>query len=223
LLGLAGQSREIAAHVDFVRQGMPVDHACLVVSGLVGRFGQNRRGVRQITCLYIPGDMADLPSVVTPKSAWGLAALADTTILRIAHVDLRRLANSFPGIAEAFWRDCVADGSLFSQWVVNVGRRDAVSRVAHLICEMAMRCEQAGQGDRRSFRLPLTQTDLGDATGMTNVHANRTLKDLRERSVVEFRSGMVTIRDWDQLVKIGQFDAGFLLLDGPSPRIADAA
>jgi CRP-like cAMP-binding protein len=223
LLGLSGQLKEVAARTDFVRFGEPVDHSCLIVKGLAGRFGQNRDGARQITCLHIPGDMADLPSVVSPKSGWGLTALTPTTILRIPHAELRRVAAKHPGIAEAFWRDCVADGSIFSEWVVNVGRRDAISRVAHVFCEMAIRCEQAGQGNRHSFPLPMTQTDLADATGMTGVHVNRTLKELRTRSIAELRAGTVTIHDWDELVRTGDFDAGFMLLDGPAPRITEAA
>jgi CRP-like cAMP-binding protein len=223
LLALSGRITEVVAHKDFVRLGEPVDHSSLVVSGLVGRFGQNKDGARQITCLYIPGDMADLPSAVSPKSAWGLAALTGTTILRVPHADLRRVAAKYPGIAEAFWRDCVADGSIFSEWVVNVGRRDAITRIAHVLCEMAVRSEQAGRGNRRSFPLPITQADLGDAAGLTSVHVNRTLRELRERSIVEFRSGTVAIHDWDRLVATGDFDAGFMLLDGPAPRITEAA
>jgi CRP-like cAMP-binding protein len=209
LLALDGQIKRVAAR--------------LVVDGLVGRFGQNSEGARQITCLHIAGDMADLPSVVSPKSAWGLAALAPTTILRLPHADLRRLAAKYPGIAEAFWRDCVADGSIFSEWVVNVGRRNALARLAHLFCEMAIRCEQAALGDRRSFPLPIIQTDIGDATGLTSIHVNRTLRELRLRSIVELRSRIVTIHDWDKLVAIGDFDASFMLLDGPAPRITEAA
>ena len=223
LLGLNGEIKQVASHIDFVRKGEMVDHSCLVIDGLVGRFGQNSDGARQITCFHIPGDMADLPSVVCPKSEWGLSALTDTTVLRIPHADLRRVAAKHSGLAEAFWRDCVADGSIFSEWVVNVGRRDALSRLAHLFCEMAIKCEKAGQGDRRSYPLPITQTDLGDATGLTSVHVNRTLKELRTRSLVELRLGTITIHDWDQLVKAGDFDAGFMLLDGPSPRISEAA
>jgi CRP-like cAMP-binding protein len=223
LLALNGHIKEVAAHTDFVRPGEPVDHACLMVRGLAGRFGQNSDGARQITCLHIPGDMADLPSVVSPMSGWGLAALTATTILRVPHADLSRVAAQHPGIAEAFWRDCVADGSIFSEWVVNVGRRDAISRVAHVFCEMAIRCEHAGQGDRHSFALPITQTDLADATGMTGVHVNRTLKELRTRSIAELRAGAVTIHDWDELIRTGDFDAGFMLLDGPAPRINEVA
>ena len=104
-----------------------------------------------------------------------------------------------------------------------MGRRDAVSRVAHVFCEMAIRCEEAGQGNRNSFPLPITQTDLADATGLTGVHVNRTLRELRTRSKVELRSGRVTVHDWDQLVDIGDFDPGFMLLDGPAPRITEPA
>jgi CRP-like cAMP-binding protein len=223
VLGLPGHVTRVAARTDFVRQGQQVDHSCLVVEGLVGRFGQNSAGARQITCLHIPGDMADLPSVVSPKSGWGLAALTETTILRVPHADLRRFAAKHPGVAEAFWRDCVADGSIFSEWVVNVGRRDAIARLSHLFCEMAIRCERAGQGERNSFPLPLTQIDLADATGLTSVHVNRTLKELKIRSIVELRAGTVTVTDWDQLVSTGGFDDAFMLLDAPSPRIAEMA
>jgi CRP-like cAMP-binding protein len=223
LLGLQGRFKQVAAHVDFVRVGDVVDHSCLVVEGLVGRFGQNRDGARQITCLYIPGDMADLPLVVSPKSGWGLAALTGTTILRLPHAELRGVAARHPGIAEALWRDCVAEGSIFSEWVVNIGRRGALARIAHLLCELAVRCERAGHGDRHSFPLPITQADLGDATGLTSVHVNRVLRELRTQSIVTMRGGIVTIHDREKLISVGDFDDGFLLLDGPSPRLVEAA
>jgi len=223
VLGLSGRTKQVKAHVDFVAYGEVVDHSCLVVEGCVGRFGQSRDGSRQITCLYIPGDVADLPSVMSPKSGWGLSALTGTTILRIPHGDIRSLAARHPGVAEALWRDCVADGSIFSEWVVNVGHRDALARLAHLFCEMAIRFEQAGKGNRQSFRLPITQADLADATGLTTVHVNRMLRELRTRAVAEMRSGAVTIQDWNELVAIGEFDPTFMLLDGPAPRITEPA
>lgn len=220
LMALKGHVRQVERRVDIVLQGEIVDHSCLVVEGLIGRFGQSSDGSRQITCLYIPGDMADLPSVVSPKSGWGLMSLAKTTILRLPHADLRRLAAAYPGIAEAFWRDCVADGSIFSEWVVNVGSRHGPARIAHLICEMAIRYEHSGQGNKQSFLLPITQSDLGDATGLTNVHVNRVLKGLKGQSLVTLQSGHITIPNWANLVSAGDFDDSFMLLDGPSPRIS---
>jgi CRP-like cAMP-binding protein len=223
VIGLNGEIVGVAAHKDFIEQGEQVDHCHLVIEGLVGRFGQSKDGARQTTCLYIMGDMTDLPSVVSPKAAWGLAALTRTTILRVAHIDLQRIAAQHPGVAEAFWRDCVADGSIFSEWVVNVGRRDALARIAHLLCEMGMRSERAGLGNRSAFPLPITQSDLGDASGLTSIHVNRTLKHLRTRIGVMIKSGKVTVPNWNALVSTGDFDDGFMLLDGPSPRILQAA
>ena len=221
VLGLPGKVQQVRAHTDFIQQGEEVGHSCLVMEGLVGRFGENSDGKRQITCLHIPGDMADLPSVVSPKAGWGLAALTPSTILNVPHADLRRLAAKHPGVAEAFWRDCVADGSIFSEWVVNVGRRNALTRLAHLFCEMAIRCERAGQGNRHSFALPAIQSDLGNATGLTLVHINRTLRELKMRSILTTASGKVTVYDWEKLVSTGDFNDAFMLLGGPSPRITD--
>ncbi|MES2290350.1 MAG: helix-turn-helix domain-containing protein [Pseudomonadota bacterium] len=213
----------VAAHIDFVSAGEIVDHSCLVVDGIVGRFGQNGKGERQVTCLHVRGDMADLPSVVSPKVGWGLTALPRTTVLRIPHRELRSIASTYPGVAEAFWRDCVVDGSIFSEWVVNVGRRSALVRVAHLLCEMAIRSERAGTGDKHSYPLPITQADLGDATGLTVVHVNRTLRRMREQSIATFYGGKVIINDWQRVVKSCNFDDAFMLLDGPAPRISEAA
>jgi CRP-like cAMP-binding protein len=223
VLSLSGHVNEVAAHIDFVRQGEEVDHACLVIKGLVGRYGQRRDGARQITCLHIPGDMADLPSVVSPKSGWGLTALSRAIILRIPHADLRHIAAQHSGIAEAFWRDCVAEGSMFSEWVVNVGLRDAASRLAHLFCEMAIRSEHAGHGSRASFPLQITQEGLGEAMGLTSVHVNRTMMKLRTDGIVEHRGGIVTVHDWKRLVSLADFDSAYMLLDGPSPRLSKAA
>jgi CRP-like cAMP-binding protein len=223
LLELKGEIRKIPAHTDYVRYGEQVSHSCLLMDGLVGRYGQNRDGGRQITCLHIPGDMADLVSLVSPRTGWGLVALTPTTVLRVPHENLRRLTSSYPGIAEAFWRDSVADGSIFSEWVVNVGRRDALTRLAHVFCEMALRSEQAGLGGRSSYSLAVTQADLADATGLTTVHVNRTMKELRDRSIVDLRGGTVTINDWDLLVATGDFDPAFLLLQGRAPRITQPA
>jgi CRP-like cAMP-binding protein len=223
LLGLRGEIRKVAAHIDFVRFGKEVSHSSLLIEGLVGRFGDNGNGGRQITCFHIPGDMADLVSLVSPKTGWGLVALTPTTLLSVPHENLRYLTANYPGIAEAFWRDSVADGSIFSEWVVNVGRRDALTRLAHIFCEMAIRSEKAGLGDRRSYPLPATQANLSDATGLTTVHINRTMKELRERSIVDLRGGTVTINDWDLLVSTANFDPAYLLLEGRAPRITQPA
>ncbi|MEA3039211.1 MAG: hypothetical protein QOE79_1724, partial [Sphingomonadales bacterium] len=136
ILALPARPDQIQTNRDFVRQGERVHHACFVVAGLVGRFGQNRDGSRQITAIHIPTDMVDLHSVVAPDACSALQALSVTTILRVPHEALREAARRYPAIAEAFWRECVVDAAVLAEWVVNVGRRDARSRLAHLICEI---------------------------------------------------------------------------------------
>jgi CRP-like cAMP-binding protein len=218
ILALPTRASQISANHDFVRIGERVDHCCFIVEGMMGRFGQTSDGIRQITALHIPGDIADLHSVVRPVGTSAIQALSTTTVLRIAHKDLRKVAARFPAVAEAFWRDCVVDAAVLSQWVVNVGRRDAKTRVAHLLCEMAVRT-----GDDRipqlNYPFPATQTHLADMTGLTSVHVNRTLRALRDDGLATVQARAVQIHDWNRLKKVGEFDAEYLAADtGPDAR-----
>jgi CRP-like cAMP-binding protein len=219
ILELPVQVERARPNNDFVRLGERVHHACFIADGLVGRFDQNANGERQITALHIPGDMPDLHSVVQPKATSALQALSPTTILRIPHQAVRVIAAAHPAIAEALWRDCMVDSMILAQWVVNVGRRDARCRIAHLICEMALRYRGTGLSGKVTFNLPMTQAHLADATGLTSVHVNRSLKALEDEGL-EFRRGAVDIDDWAQLVSVGDFDPDYLQQDiGPDERI----
>lgn len=210
MLNLPGRVLAMPARTDIVRLGETTDHACLIVDGLAGRFAQVIDGRRQITALHIPGDMCDLHSVVTPRVSWALQTLGPATIMRIPHRALRQIARDFPTLAEAFWRDCSVDASILSQWVVNVGRRDARSRVAFLLCEMALRMETAGLGSRANFRLEATQMQIGDATGLTAVHVNRVYQLLRSSGALTIRGPEIRILDWQALVDIADFDPDYL-------------
>lgn len=210
LLDLPASPAQIETNRDFVRLGERVDHASCVVQGLIGRFGQNRQGNRQITAVHIPGDMVDLHSVVVPDAGSALQALSVTTILRVPHAALRDAARRHPAIAEAFWRECVADAAVLAEWVVNVGRRDARSRMAHLICELGCRFESAGFPVGFSFPFLGTQNHLADMLGLTPVHVNRTLQALKRDDVVAVRSRAIEILDWNRLVEIGDFDPRYL-------------
>lgn len=223
ILALPASPSQIQTNHDFVRLGERVHHASFVVAGLVGRFGQNRDGNRQITAVHIPTDMVDLHSVVAPDACSALQALSVTTILRVPHEALRDAARRYPAIAEAFWRECVVDSAVLAEWVVNVGRRDARSRLAHLLCEVACRVRGAVATERFDFRFPATQAHLADMTGLTPVHVNRSLRLLRNEGVVELRGGAVHVLDWRRLVEIGDFDSAYLRLARDRVSEADAA
>jgi CRP-like cAMP-binding protein len=220
---LPAHAAQVQANRDFVRLGEKVDHACYIVEGLVGRFEQNREGVRQIAAVHIPGDMADLHSVVAPEAGSALQALTVTTILRVPHDALRALARKYPRIAEAFWRECVADAAILAEWVVNVGRRNALARMSHLLCELACRCEATGQSSRLDFQFAGTQNQLADMLGLTSVHVNRTLRVLKENKMVASDGRRVRILDWEELARLGEFNADYLKVRGTHRQPATIA
>jgi CRP-like cAMP-binding protein len=212
VLTLPGRISEVKTYTDFVRLGQKTDHACLIVAGLVGRFDQTANGKRQIIALHIAGDMADLHSLVIPTVSWALQALSPTTILSVPHAALTAMILARPGLGLALWRDCEVDASILAQWLVNIGRRDAGSRLAHLLCEMYLRYEHIGQAAGLKFRLPVTQTLFGDMLSLTAVHVNRMLRLLRADGIASKIGDTVTITDWDALVRMAEFDPAYLQL-----------
>jgi len=210
ILNLPAYAEQVGANRDFVRLGERVDHACLVIAGIVGRFEQTREGMRQITAMHISGDMCDLHSVVQPVPTSALQALSVSTILRVPHGAIRTIAGRYPALAEAFWRDCMVDAAIMNEWVVNVGRRDARTRLAHLLCEMATRLGAVTNGKDVVRDFPVTQSQMANATGLTAVHVNRTLQALRTAGLVEWRSGVLHLPHWDALIAYGEFDSSYL-------------
>lgn len=217
VLDLPSHAEQVRANRDFVPLGERVDHACLVVAGIVGRFDQSSDGLRQITAMHIPGDMCDLHSVVQPFSSSALQALSIATILRVPHSAIRAATARYPALAEAFWRDCMVDSAILSEWVVNVGRRDAKTRIAHLLCELAVRLHASGGADDFVFDLPLTQMQLSEATAMTAVHVNRTLQSLKADGLLEWHQRVIRIPRWKELKQRAEFDSAYLHL-GMTPN-----
>ena len=210
ILSLPGTIQTVGYHRYLVRNGGASDDACLVMDGVVARVRQHPGGARQISALHIAGDMPDLHAIVWPKNTAALQALTPATIARVPYPALRLLAARYPAIAEAFWRDCLIDGAIMSDWVFNIGRRDARTRLAHLFCEMAVRSERVGVQKLRSFAFPITQSDLGDALSLTAIHVNRMLKSLRAEGLISAKERERRILDWPGLVRAGDFDPDYL-------------
>lgn len=210
---LPGQKITAGGDRDLVRPGDLVDHACLIVEGVVGRFGQMRDGRRQITAFYVAGHMANLQSVVFPSTAASLQALTPVTVIRMPHEALKAAAARYPAIADAFWRECAVDACVLAQWIVNIGRKSAIARLAHLLAELGLRMEEAGLGMSTRYPLEITQVHIGDALGLTSVHVNRTFKELREAKVIAVSKRIIEICDWNALVRIGEFDRDYLHID----------
>jgi CRP-like cAMP-binding protein len=219
ILALRAHAASLRAGDDLVAPGGEVHSSCLVIAGLMGSYGQLADGRRQIAAMHIAGDVADLRSLMWPTPDLGLQALAASTVLRIPHFELHEPIARYPAIAEAFWRDCLVDASISAQWVVNVGQRGALSRMAHLLCEIGLRSERAGIGRKEQFRFGGTQSQLADALGLTPVHVNRTLQSLRGAGELVFVDRDVRIHDWQRFADLGEFDPQYLRFGAPPAPI----
>ncbi|MBW0006308.1 MAG: Crp/Fnr family transcriptional regulator [Sphingomonas sp.] len=195
-----------------VREGDLTDRCVVLVSGFMHRFRFSEDGRRQILSLYVPGDPVDFDHLFLPVADDGLQALRDSLLASIAHSDLRKLMRERPAVADAITRALQVDSSIFREWILNVGQRDARARIAHLLCEISARL-QAQDFDFENIPLPLTQDQIADATGLSSIHVNRTLKVLNAEKWIERRGALVMLPNPDALRELAGFDARYLHLD----------
>jgi CRP-like cAMP-binding protein len=200
----------VAQNRYLVRAGDPATHCCLLVEGYACRHKTTRLGRRQIVSFHMRGDLLDLQSLLFPVADHSIQTITAATVAWVPARTLQELARRRPSIGDALWRDTLVDASIFREWVLNVGRRDARSRVAHMLCEFAVRCRAVGLGSPEGFELPMTQEEIADATGLTSVHINRTLRGLREEGVIEQERRHLIVRNWPRLRQIAGFDPNYL-------------
>jgi CRP-like cAMP-binding protein len=209
----AARTQEFAAKRIIVREQTPLTQCTLLLNGFVERFKDTPEGRRQILAIHVPGDFVDLHSYPLKRLEHSVAALTPVTVVTFPHDEVRALTERSATLTELLWRSTLVDAAINREWIVSVGARSAAVRLAHLFCEMFTRLDRIGMTRGLEFDFPVTQIDLADATGLTAVHANRMLRQLRERRLVEFRQGLVTIHDWAALRDFAGFDAGYLFLD----------
>ena len=184
----------------------------LILSGLLATSKAVGDGEVQITCFHLPGDMPDLHGLHIGVMDSDIRVLTDCQLAFMTHQDLRRLCDTHPRLAAQLWRTTLVDAAIYREWVANVGQRPAISRIAHVFCELMLRMEVAGLTQGRSCHLGLTQQHLSEATGLSPVHVNRTLQELRAQGLITFSQGRLTIHDWEALVRLGDFRADYLHL-----------
>jgi CRP-like cAMP-binding protein len=214
LMSLPARELSLSAHQPLARSGQASSYAWLVSDGLVGRVAQTDDGLRQIQELFVPGDIADLGTMMMPTRRCAIEAITRSRMVGVPHAALRELSDARPAIALAFSREILRSQDILLQWMLNVGRRDARARVIHLICEMAVRYRVVSHGGQAEFHLPMTQEQLGDVLALTPVHINRTLKTLREDGLVTMVRQRVTIHDWPTMARAGEFDPSYLRAEG---------
>ncbi len=202
---------------DLVREGERPTESKLLLDGFCGRYNVTSGGKRQITGLHVSGDFVDLHSFVLKHMDHGVVALTPCRVGTVPHEALRRVTEAHPHLTRLLWLNTALDGAMHRQAIVALGARDALGSMAHLLCELFLRLRAVGRTDGSTFHLPLTQSTLGDALGLSTVHVNRTIQDLRARRLIVWRGESVTIEDWDGLARVAEFDPTYLNLEN-EPR-----
>ena len=174
-------------------------------------------GLRQIFSLHMRGDAVDLHNSLLGRADHNLEMLSGGEGAFIPVDAIRELTLAHPAIGHAMWCETLVDAAIFREWMLNIGRRDARSRMSHMLCEFAVRLELAGLGEATEYDLPMTQEELGDALALTSIHVSRTLKSLEIEGLVKRTNRSVKIVDWHALAKLGDFDSGYLHL--PDKRV----
>jgi len=203
-------TKELPAHTAIVREGERPQHSALVIDGFACSSKTTDTGKRQILSIHIPGDIPDLQSLHLHVMDHDVTTLSRTTIGLIPHEALRTLTRERPMVAEALWRETLIDAAVFREWIVNVGRRSAVMRLAHLLAEIGRRLQALGLAPGDRFELPMTQLDIADALGLTPVHINRVVQELRREGLLELRKQSVYLPDLPRLKELGDFDDLYL-------------
>lgn len=197
-----------------VREGDRPRYSCLVLDGFAFRHKVAGNGGRQIFSIHMLGDLPDIQNSLLGVADHNLQALTTLHVAQIPVEQIEKISFERPNIGRAMWYETLVDASIFREWTLNVGRRDALTRLAHLLCEFALRLEQAGLGERLNYTLPMTQEQLADALALTPVHLNRMLMELGREGLISRSQRAVTINDWHKLARLGDFDAAYLHLGG---------
>lgn len=199
-----------------VSDGQKSTDCCLIAEGFCVRSKTIADGKRQILSIHIPGEIPDLMSLFLHVMDHDLSTLTPCTIGFISHDALQKLHRRRPNVAEIFWRDTLIDAAMFREWIVNVGQRPAPARLAHVMAELRERLKVIGRADGNTFEMPLTQEQIADALGITAVHANRVIRQLREDGIVDLHRGRVSVLDEAKFQELADFDHRYL---HQSPRL----
>jgi CRP-like cAMP-binding protein len=203
----------IKENQDIVRMGDRPSRSCLILSGFACMYKMTGDGKRQIHNFHIPGDIPDLQSLHLQVLDNSLGTLTPCSVGFITHEDLNKLCESHYRIARAFWRETLIHGAIFREWMLSIGQREAYNRIAHLFCEMLVRLRAVGLATGNSCDWPITQTEIGDALGITTVHVNRVLQAMRADGLIELKGDRLNIPDWEKLKEAGDFEPTYLHLE----------
>jgi CRP-like cAMP-binding protein len=205
--------REHPAARQIVRANTELSESTLLIEGLVCRYKDLKDGQRQISEVHFGGDFVDLHGFPLKKIEHNVGTMTPVRVAIVPHDSLRRITEDHPHLARMLWFSTLVDAAIHREKILSIGRRTALAAIGHLLCEFYLRLEVVGLAAGHRYALPLTQNDLADALGLTSVHVNRMLKQLRDEDLLSFRGGEVVIHDWERLTRAVEFDPAYLYFE----------
>lgn len=210
---LISHTVELFPHQIFIRAGRELSDSTLLLEGWMARAKDMQSGQRQLAELQLSGDFVDLHGFTLKRLDHDIVAVSPCLVGIVPHDRLRKITKYHPHLTRLYWLMTNIDAAIQREWTLSLARRTAIQRLAQLFCELRLRLEVIGNVEGNSYDFPLTQTALGEFVGLTPVHVNRTLQELRRRGLLELQRRRVTILDVPALESIAEFDPGYLCLE----------
>ena len=205
--------RFVEARQDLISEGDKPRHVHLLLEGWASRYKTLPDGKRQIVSFFVPGDFCDINVYILKQMDHSIGAITRLKVAMITPDEMNVLTTGRPRITQALWWHELVNTAIQREWTLNIGQRSAFERLAHLLIEIYLRLQTIGRTTDGRCDFPLTQTDLADATGLTAVHVNRTLQELRRVGLIELERKQLKILDLDRMIEVAMFNANYLHLD----------
>lgn len=202
--------RSFGPRVDIAREGDRPRDVHMILAGWACRYKQLEDGRRQIVSFFLPGDICDLNIFILREMDHSIGTITSVTVADLSREFFDEISSGFPRIATAFWWESLVNAAIQREWTMSLGQRTAAERMSHLLCEIFLRLRLAGLTREESCDFPLTQSDLADATGLSKVHVNRTLQELRSAELIVLKGKSLTIPNLERLMNEGLFNANYL-------------
>ena len=210
---LSRVARVVAPRRDLIREGEHPRYIHLMLDGWACRYKTLPDGRRQIVAFFIPGDFCDLNVYVLKAMDHSIGAITRLSVADISREEMDKLTTDYPRVTQALWWEALVNSAIQREWTLNVGQRTAYERIAHLLVELFLRLKTVDLTSGNTCDFPLTQTDIADATGLTAVHVNRTLQELRRDKLIELDRRRLNIPDLQRLMEAAMFNPNYLHLD----------
>lgn len=211
-----GQPQTCGPGEEIVAQGERPFESTAILDGFAAPLSTLESGTQQISEINIPGDFADLQSFLLRHMDHSVVALSPCTFVKVPHRELMSITPRFPHLTRMLWFSTLVDAAIHRQWIVGMGRRDAISHLAHLVCELCIRLSLVGLAEDHAFELPVNQGQLADMLGRSRSHVNANLQQLRALDLLAWTGSRVEVLNWPKLRALAEFDEAYLQLErGP--------